>query len=317
MKRLAVLLLAAGVALVVVLIAGAEGGDILRAFASLGLAGFFGVLLLHGGMIALMGLSWSALADRPRVPYLAARLLRDSAAEVLPLSQIGGFVLGARALVLSGISASVAAATTVVDVTAELAAQLAYTVLGVSLLAWLRPGSALTTPALAALGAMAVLAALFTAAQRGGGVWIDRALERVARAMLGPRESGGAGLGAALRQVHAHPGRLAAAFGLHLLCWVLVGCETWIILRLIAAPVGLAAALVIDSLISGLRSMAFMVPQALGVQEGGYIMLGTLFGLAPEAALALSLVRRARDVAIGIPALLAWQVVEARRSARP
>ena len=59
-----------------------------------------------------------------------------------------------------------------------------------------------------------------------------------------------------------------------------------------------------------------MVPQALGVQEGGYIMLGALFGLSAEAALALSLVRRARDLVIGLPILLVWQVVEGRRSLR-
>jgi hypothetical protein len=43
-------------------------------------------------------------------------------------------------------------------------------------------------------------------------------------------------------------------------------------------------------------------------------LLGAVFGVTPEAALALSLLRRARDLAIGIPALLAWQTVEAMRS---
>jgi putative membrane protein len=316
MRRIATVLLALGFGLIVVLLARAETGDILVAFASLGLGGFAAMLVLHAGLIGLMGVAWCTLADTPCGPFVSARLLRDAAAEVLPLSQIGGFVLGARALVLSGIPAGVAAATTVVDVTAELAAQLVYTVLGVALLAWLRPGSPLTAPALAALGAMAVLAGLFVAAQRGGAVWIDRLLERAARVMMGARESGGTGLGASLHHLHAHPARLAAGFGLHLTCWLLVGGETWIILHLMAVPVSLAAALVIDSLVSGLRSVAFMVPQALGVQEGGYIMLGALFGLAPETALALSLARRARDVAIGVPVLLTWQVVEARRSAR-
>jgi len=35
-----------------------------------------------------------------------------------------------------------------------------------------------------------------------------------------------------------------------------------------------------------------------------------LFGLPPEMALALSLLKRGRDLAIGIPALLAWQALE-------
>ena len=50
------------------------------------------------------------------------------------------------------------------------------------------------------------------------------------------------------------------------------------------------------------------------MQEGGYIMLGALFGLTPETALALSLVRRARDIVIGAPVLAVWQMVEGRRA---
>jgi hypothetical protein len=41
--------------------------------------------------------------------------------------------------------------------------------------------------------------------------------------------------------------------------------------------------------------------------------LGALFGFAPETGVAISLLRRARDVAVGVPVLLAWQAVEARR----
>jgi hypothetical protein len=59
-----------------------------------------------------------------------------------------------------------------------------------------------------------------------------------------------------------------------------------------------------------------MVPNALGVQEGGLVLLGGMFGIGPDAALALSLVKRGRDLVIGVPALLAWQLVEGRRAWR-
>ena len=59
-----------------------------------------------------------------------------------------------------------------------------------------------------------------------------------------------------------------------------------------------------------------MVPSGLGVQEGAYALLGPLFGLPADAALALSLLKRARDLAIGIPLLLGWQVIESRRTLR-
>jgi hypothetical protein len=51
----------------------------------------------------------------------------------------------------------------------------------------------------------------------------------------------------------------------------------------------------------------------MGVQEGGYILLGNLLGISGETALALSLVRRVRELATGIPGLIAWQLVEAGR----
>jgi uncharacterized membrane protein YbhN (UPF0104 family) len=59
-----------------------------------------------------------------------------------------------------------------------------------------------------------------------------------------------------------------------------------------------------------------MVPVGLGVQEGAYALLGPLFGLPAEAALALSLIKRTRNISIGVPMLLSWQFVEIRRRLR-
>ncbi len=317
MKRLAVLLLLLGTALAVVLVARAELSGILAAFAKLGLSGFAVIVALHVSVIIVMGFAWSRLGGASFSAFLRARLLRDSAAEVLPLSQIGGFVLGGRALVLSGVSAVRASATTIVDVTAELVAQMAYTALGLTLLSVLHPGSEIAGPARAAVVAMVVLGGGFVLVQARGAGPAVRMVLRLARmiGLLGehePHEAARA-LQRELTQLHIAPWRLLDCTLWHLLCWCLVGVETWLLCRLLGAPIGLGAALVIDSLISGLRSAAFMVPQALGVQEGGYMLLGALFGLTPEVALALSLVRRARDLVIGAPVLLIWQITEGRR----
>jgi len=61
------------------------------------------------------------------------------------------------------------------------------------------------------------------------------------------------------------------------------------------------------------RGAAFAVPGGLGVQEGGYIALCAMFGIPVQEALALSLAKRVADVAVGLPGLIAWQVVEGRR----
>jgi putative membrane protein len=317
MKRAALLFLLAGVVLAAFLIARSEWGSLVGAFVSLGFGGLAVVAAIHLALLGVMGLGWGALARgiHPARWFIWGRLVRDGTAEVLPLSQLGGFVFGSRALVLAGTSARFAAASTVVDVTMELVAQLFYTLLGLGLLALLKPGSAIEAPALVALFGMAALCVLFVLAQRRGLATVERAIAGLTRTLFGSQTQPGS-LRETIGDMHRNRGNLALCFALHLACWMLVGCETWLMLRLLGAPVGLAAALVIDSLLSGLRSMAFMVPQALGVQEGGYMLLGALFGVTPEAALALSLVRRARDLAIGAPVLLVWQWVEGRRALR-
>ena len=64
-------------------------------------------------------------------------------------------------------------------------------------------------------------------------------------------------------------------------------------------PVSWSDALVLESLGQAIRGAAFAIPGSLGVQEGGYLLLAPLAGLPPEAALALSLAKRAREVLLG------------------
>jgi uncharacterized membrane protein YbhN (UPF0104 family) len=73
-------------------------------------------------------------------------------------------------------------------------------------------------------------------------------------------------------------------------------------------PPGFMRPVIIEAAIQALASIAFLVPGALGVQEGGFLAVGTLVGLTPEIALALALCRRSRDVIVFAPALVGWQV---------
>ena len=66
----------------------------------------------------------------------------------------------------------------------------------------------------------------------------------------------------------------------------------------------------LESLGAAVRSAAFVVPGALGVQEGGFVVLGRALGLTPEAALALALVKRVRELLVGGPGLAAWTALE-------
>jgi len=81
-------------------------------------------------------------------------------------------------------------------------------------------------------------------------------------------------------------------------------------------PLPFSAVLVLESMLYAVRTSAFVVPNAVGVQEGAYILLGATFGLTPEMALALSLLKRARDLAIGLPTIGVWQALEGGRILR-
>lgn len=314
--RIAVLAFITGLAGAVALVVWFGAGAIAAAFASLGWLGFLTYCVAHAPVSALLGAGWRVcLAPGARASFLSvvwARILRDAGAEVLPFSQIGGFVVGARAAMMAGVSGVEAAASTLADLTTEAAAQLAFTALGLIALADIRPGAAIIRPALFALVAIAGLSGVLAISLRRG-QWLSRFGRDGARRWL-------AGFGqvdktlAVLREIARRPGALAASFALHLLGWLGVALEAWLALRLIGAPISLESAIAMESLLFASRSLAFFAPNAVGVQEGAYVLLAPMIGLAPADALALSLIKRARDLVIGAPALLIWQRVEAARA---
>ena len=50
------------------------------------------------------------------------------------------------------------------------------------------------------------------------------------------------------------------------------------------------------------------------MQEAGYAALAPVFGVGAEIGLAVSLLKRGRDVVVGVPMLLIWQALEGKRA---
>jgi glycosyltransferase 2 family protein len=299
------------------LIAHFGAGAVAATLFSVGLFGFAAICLIHLGLIAVMGLAWRALL--PGIPAGAAiwgRLVRDSASEVLPLSQVGGYVLGVRAIALAGVGATAATASTIVDVTLEFLAQLAYTAIALTWLLHLRPAEPAAIPVGIALGGAVAVAAAAVFVQRRGFDVFGRLARAPGRGWAAKSAAGAAALHAAIAGMYRRRGGVRASFALHLGCWLASAVEVWLALRFVGSPLPFGVVLVIESLLYAARSLAFFVPNAVGVQEGAYILLGGSFGLTPDVALALSLLKRARDLAIGLPALGAWQLVESGRWSR-
>jgi len=285
-----------------------------RPLIAVGWTGFAMVCSIHIALMAAMGIAWGMLMPGTRlwVPVWG-RLVRDSGSELMPLSQIGGYVLGARAVTLAGVDGTTATASTIVDVTLELFGQLAYTALGLSCLIFVKPDAAVAAPVAAGLAVAALLAAGFVVVQRRGFDLFGQFARVFGRGWADKTAAGAAALHTALAAIYRRQERVFSCFALHLACWIASTVEAWVALRFAGVPLGFATLLVIESLLYAARSMAFAIPNAVGVQEGAYILLGASFGLTPETALALSLLKRARDLTIGVPGLVAWQLLESGR----
>jgi len=305
-----------GLALLTLVVAWVGYGSVLAAIRAVGLPGFAIFTLYWPLVLVVLGLAWFAVAPgQPlaRAPiFVWGRLLREAASDILPVAQVSGLVVGARAARAEGVPEDVVFASTIADMTTELAAQILYTLLGVALLVIHLSGGLehthLLWPVVAALAFLLVAGAALFLLQRRGVVWLGWLAQRwlpdsVARADA---------VGVALDAVYRQPGRIAAGVALHLLGWLASGVGSWIALQLMGTDTPLWAVLAVESLMYAARSVAFALPGGLGVQEGAYVLLAPLFGLHAGDVLALSLLKRARDLVIAIPTLLIWQAREGR-----
>jgi putative membrane protein len=240
-------------------------------------------------------------------------MVRDASANCLPFSQVGGFVFGARATALFGESWSLVTASTVVDVTAEFLAQLAFTGIGLGILLARAPDSTLAVPLEVGLGLAVMIAVGFIWAQQGAADLFARLGRRIAGRWFVDAQDRVEVLQAELALIYGHAVRLAIGFLVHLLGWLGTGVAGWITYRALGVPIDFDDALAIEALLAAMAAIAFLVPVNAGVQEAGYAGLGAIFGVPPELSLGVSLVRRARDLVVGVPILLIWQAFEMRR----
>jgi glycosyltransferase 2 family protein len=305
---------AAGLAVIGALVAYFGAGAVVRSLLAIGWSGLAAICVIHLALVAVMGIAWRALVpDAPAWAFMWGRLMRETGSELLPLSPVGGSVLGARAVSLVGIPGAVAAASTIADLTLEFFAKVVYAGLGLVLLVHLRPDSRVAFPLAIGVATAGLGAIVFVAVQRHGFDLFDRFARALGRGWADRTAAGAASVRTELTRIYRHRPGLRVGFLLHLACWVAGALEVWVALRLASTPLPFTAVVVIESLVYAIRTLAFAIPNAAGIQEGAYILLGATFGLTPEMALALSLLKRARDLANGLPALGAWQVVEGGR----
>jgi len=283
--------------------------------------GIVAVVLFHWTQILFSALAWRVIS-KPLQPQpslgelVALRWIRESVNSMLPVAHVGGGIVAARLLHRRGYRLVSAVAGSIGDITMESLTQILFTLIGLGLLVLLVGESGLAGYVLGGTIIALLGAAALVVGQRFGMTRVlERGIMRLSRyfGWMSPGEI--SGLDDSLRALYRAPGPLAWACFHHSVSWLLGGVEVCLALHLLGHGVGFAEGMVIESLGQALRAPGFAVPGAIGVAEGGYVVVCHLFGLAPEVAIALSLMKRLREVALGIPGLAAWQLLE-RRPAR-
>jgi glycosyltransferase 2 family protein len=317
LKKLSIVLAMVGLLLGTLLVGWFGFGRVVDGVLKVGWTDFGVIVGWQLVLFVVLGLAWDAItppreARRPWV-FIWGRMVRDAATNCLPFAQVGGFVFGARAATLHGVSWPLATASTVVDVTAEFLAQLAFTAIGLGILLARAPDSSLAVPLEVGLGLAVMAGVALIWLQQGAAPLFARLGRRIAGNWFDDAQDRMQVLQAELGLIYGHPVRLAFGFTGHLMGWIGTGIAGWIAYRALGVPIDFDDALAIEALLSAAAAMAFLVPVNAGVQEAGYAGLGAIFGIPPELSLGVSLIRRARDVAVGVPILLIWQFFEVRR----
>ncbi|HVJ40992.1 MAG TPA: lysylphosphatidylglycerol synthase domain-containing protein [Dongiaceae bacterium] len=294
--------------------------------------------------IVLAASAWRSLfmrRIRPQAIFMMlARWIGESVNTLLPVGQVGGDVVRGRLLrhdlVLAdhatksvfdpatgtstshgshghGIAGGISiAATVIADITLNLFAQLLFALPGLALLWYdgaLTDWQSLVCLALAILPCGLVVLGQSPAVVRLGSS-LARRLGLIKQSASD--QSGGLGFDLAVGHLYRRYGTIATAMLWHLLAWVCRTGETWMVLRLLGSPVNLLEASVVETLLGAVRVAAFVMPAGLGVQEGALILLCGWIGVPAAPAFAMALIKRGRELALGLPGLLAWIVAERR-----
>jgi len=249
---------------------------------------------------------------------LLARWIGESANSLMPAGQLGGPVLMARHLAQRGMPMDDAAAAITVSTTMQTFAQIMFALVGVVLL-----GAQAGHLSEQAVRNTSLLASAFLAVQVGGFYWLQRRgmfskLIRVVTRVSGKRDwsqamSQAQAIDLAVQATYNRRAPVAGSLFLNLLGWFVGVGEVYLIALLLGVPVSWGGALLLESVGQAIRGAGFAIPGALGVQEGGYLLLAPLAGLPPDAGVALSLAKRTRELLLGLPGLLylRWAAREA------
>ena len=262
--------------------------------------------------------SWRVLFMEPRTPsysnLLTANWMGRAINTLLPVATIGGEVAKARLITLWGTSGVDASASVLVNKTVQALALIPWGIFGIGLLFYLAIDNSIAIPVLTGFLLLAIGIGGFILVQRAGMFSkLSRLIDKFIPAENMTRISDNArAVDQLVIDLYNDRRRFARSLSWNVVGLVLESTEVWLGCYFLGHSISLVEALMLKSLTSTLNNIAFFVPNSYGIQEGGYIMAGSLIGLTPEFSLALSLATRIRELCIDLPGLLMWQHLESK-----
>jgi putative membrane protein len=315
---------ACGFLLVVYLIIASGAADVAHSMLVIGWW-LVPITLFHLVPLTLSALSWRELLPAPSRPHVITifwiRWIRESINSLLPVASIGGDIAGVRLARLRGVPGVQATASMVVDTTVGAATQLIFVMSGAGLLLMLsteRSAVVVASTVLIGTSVFLVAIAAFIICQHRGLFGVSAKLTRrlLPQQWLSVVTASASAIDDAVVASYRAGSVILGAGVLRLIAWAVEAGEIWLVMQALGQPLGIVDALILESLSSGVRAAAFMVPGGLGALEGGLVMLGALFGLPADTALAISLSKRVRELALGLPGLFVWHWIEGHQLLR-
>ncbi|MGR4863615.1 flippase-like domain-containing protein [Caulobacter sp. LARHSG274] len=272
------------------------------------------VIAVHLPVTLMATIGWQVLLPRGTRPPLGflfrLRLIKEAINGLLPVAQVGGDVVRARLAVRPGLTLAQTTASCILDVLAGTLGLVVFVLAGLvlALLALHDPRFARLSLVLIAAIALTGLAIVLW--RRLG--LLDR-LSALAGRWRAWRDRF-SHLGEALGDLSRQRGDLVASWLWHLAAWICGALETYVAVWAIGLHPTLTQALILESLTQAVKGLGFAIPGSLGIQEGGYILLGGALGVTPDQALALSLLRRVRELMLGVLGLVLWRTTRPHRA---
>ncbi len=231
---------------------------------------------------------------------------------LLPVASIGGEVVKARMLILWGHPKAEASASVVVDKTVQVFGVIIWGLIGVSLLVHYSVEQDLIAAALTGFAVLGAACAGFVLVQKAGmaRVMVNSAHKVTKSDYFENMKDGAERVDECVRGSYSRHGRLALAIFWRALALILQTAEVWAAAYVLGHPITIMEAMFLKSMTSTLSDVAFVIPNAYGIQEGAFVVLGAMIGLPPDLMLAVSLSIRIRELIVDVPGLVIWQHAE-------